>query len=126
MGIDGFKNYYAKNGEIASNAVLKKIAQILENSVEQVDRVARFSDNGFAIICPEKNKVEALALAENIRKEIEKFKFPHVEGQPGGKITISAGISANPLDGISPNELTNKASERLEQAKAEGKNKVVI
>ena len=126
MGIDGFKNYYAKNGEIAGSAVVKKIAQILENSVEQVDRVARFSDNGFAIICPEKNKVEALALAENIRKEIEKFKFPHVEGQPGGKITISAGISANPLDGISPNELTNKASERLEQAKAEGKNKVII
>ncbi len=126
MEIDDFKNYYARNGEIASSAVLKKIAQILENSVEQVDRIARFSDNGFAIVCPEKNKVETLALAENIRKEIEKFKFPHAESQPGRKITISAGISANPLDGISSDELTNKASERLGQAKAKGKNKVVI
>ncbi len=126
MEVDDFKNYYAKNGEIASDAALKKIAQILENSVEQIDRVARFSDEEFAIVCPEKNKMEALALAESIRKEIEKFKFPHAESQPLEKITISAGISANPLDGISSDELINKASRCLGQAKTEGKNKVAV
>jgi diguanylate cyclase (GGDEF)-like protein len=125
IDIDDFKIYDEKNGKVAAEAVLRKIAQILEKNIEQVDRVARYADEEFAIICPEKNKMEALSIAENIRKEIENFNFPHAESQPKRKITISVGVSANPLDGITPDELIATAYKRLKQAKVEGKNKVV-
>lgn len=124
--IDDFKNYHEKNGTIAVEAVIRKIAKMLEEKVEQVDRVARFEDEEFAVICPEKNKMEALNIAENIRKEVENFNFPHAETQPGKKITVSAGVSANPIDGITSDELIAKARLVLEQIKKEGKNKAGV
>lgn len=124
--IDDFKNYYERNGKIAVEAVIKKIAKMLEEKVEQVDRVARFEDEEFAVICPEKNKMEALNIAENIRKTVEGFNFPHAETQPGKRITVSAGVSANPIDGITTDELIAKARLVLEQIKKEGKNKAGV
>lgn len=123
---DDFKNFYSQYGEIAAAAVIKKMAKILESKVGRIDRVVRFSDEQFAVVCPEKNKMEASDIAENIRKEIEKFDFSYLSNQPKKKITVSVGVSANPLDGVNSDELIAKARQRLEHAKAEGKNKVAV
>lgn len=121
---DDFKNFYSEHGQIAGDAVIKKMAKILESKVERVDKVVRFSDNQFAVVCPEKNKMEASEIAENIRKEVEKFDFPYNTNKNKTKITVSVGISANPLDGVTYDELVAKACQRLELAKSQGKNRV--
>ncbi len=125
LNIDDFKKFQKDNTELAGEAVLKKVAEILKENVEEIDKVARTIDDNFAIVLPEKNKGEAKEIAKKIRKRIEKFHFPGERTQPSGRLTISGGVSANPIDGITSEDLINKAIVRLIKAKKEGKNRIV-
>ena len=122
--IDHFKKYYDYFGSLSSEAILKKIATLISSSVTEVDRVARTADDEFAVILPERNKRQANDIAENIRKKIE-FTF-NEEDEPVKRLTVSAGISENPLDGVSSEELITCACEALKIAKEQGRNRVVI
>ena len=89
-----------------------------------VEREGRIGDDEFAVILPEKNKRQAQEIAEDIRKKVE-FTYSE-DADPARKITISAGVSENPVDGISSNELIDKATQFLDIAKRSGRNRVVI
>ena len=122
--IDHFKKYYDYLGSLSSEAILKKIATLISSSVSEVDRVGRTADDEFAVILPEKNKRQANDTAENIRRKIE-FAF-NEEDEPVKRLTVSAGISENPLDGVIAEELMTFACEALKVSKEQGRNRVVI
>ena len=122
--IDHFKKYHDYFGTLSSEATLKKIATLISSSVNEVDRVGRSADDEFAVILPERNKRQANDIAENIRKKIE-FAF-NEEDEPVKRLTVSAGISENPLDGVSSEELITAALEALGVSKEQGRNRVVI
>ena len=122
--IDNFKIYREKFGLIVAEAAVKKIAALVQDLVTDVDRVGRTGDNEFSVILPEKNKRQAQEIAENIRKKIE---FVFGEAQDEDKLlTLSAGVSENPLDGVDADQLIKKAKALLVKAKAQGRNKVVV
>lgn len=122
LNIDDFQRFHTTFGGLQSEAVLKKIASLIRDSVSEIDRVGRVGDNEFAIILPEKNKRQAQTIAEDVRKKIA---FSFGEEQDAAKcLTVSAGISENPLDGISAEELFAKAKASLSLAKMQGKNRV--
>lgn len=125
VNVDNFRIYRDQHGAVASESSLKKIARILEENASQIDRVARFSGDEFALVLPEKNKKEATLIAEEVRKRIEESIFPG-DKNATVKLTISAGVSENPIDGITADELINKATQTLKTAKMQGKNKVVV
>lgn len=120
LNIDNFKKYREVFGALTAEATLKKIASLIKDSVSEIDRVARFGDNEFAILLPEKNKRQALDIAENIRRKIE-FSFGE-EADVNKRLTLSGGLSENPLDGIDAEEIIKKASDCLALAKTKGKN----
>jgi diguanylate cyclase (GGDEF)-like protein len=122
FNVDNFRRYHTLFGELASETALKKIALTLEDSVTEIDRVARFGDNDFAVVLPERNKKEALKIAEEIRKKLE-YLFKE-ETEVNKRLTMSGGVSENPIDGVSSGELIDHAREMLDQAKAHGKNLV--
>ena len=124
LDIDHFKQYTQAVGSMQTEAALKRIAVLIRDSVSEIDRVGRIGDDEFAIILPEKNKRQAQEIAEDIRKKVE-FSYGE-EAQSIKKITISAGVSENPLDGISSDELILEAEALLEIAKNQGRNRVVI
>ncbi|MEA3560272.1 MAG: sensor domain-containing diguanylate cyclase, partial [Candidatus Omnitrophota bacterium] len=126
LNIDDFKAYKKNNSELAGEAVLKKITVILNKNISDVDKAARLKEDIFALILPETNKGEALKIVEKIRKIVEEFSFSGEKSQPGGRLTVSAGISANPIDGLTAGDLIEVASTALGKAKKEGKNKVAI
>ncbi len=122
--IDNFKNYRDKFGSICAESALKKVAILMRDCITEVDRVGRTDDDEFSLILPEKNKRQALEVAEEICK---KMQAAFCVGQDSSKcLTFSAGVSENPLDGIQVGQLTAKAKELLGKAKAGGKNKVVV
>ncbi|MDD5565708.1 MAG: diguanylate cyclase [Candidatus Omnitrophica bacterium] len=123
MNIDNFGTYKNSFGSLQSESTLRNIASLIRASVSEIDRVARFDDNEFAIVLPEKNKRQAKDLAEDIRKKIES-SFSK-EQEPRRKLTVSGGVSENPLDGITSAELIEKAKELLDAAKRQGKNMIV-
>jgi len=124
IDIDNFKKYNQSFGSLQAESVIKKIAALVKGSVSEIDRVGRIGDDEFAVILPEKNKRQAQEIAENIRKKVE-FSYRE-DADPARKITVSAGVSENPLDGITSDELVDKAKELLQIAKNSGRNRVII
>lgn len=116
--VNNFQRYQRVFGEIDAQKALKKIAQTLKMSTREIDKAARFSDNQFAVLLPEKNKQQSLNLAENIKKEIERFASKkQTEPDTSVSLSMSAGISAVPIDGTTALELINKALNYIEQLK---------
>jgi diguanylate cyclase (GGDEF)-like protein len=123
FNIDNFKRFHQNFGLLQCEAALKKIATLVKDSVSEVDRAGRIGDNEFAVILPEKNKRQAEKVAEDIRRKIE-FSFSE-EQDPGKRLTVSGGVSENPLDGVSGEELISKAKELVSLAKEKGRNCIV-
>jgi len=123
VNIDDFQKAHGTFGLLYSEGVLKKVASLIRESITEIDRAGRFGDNEFAIVFPEKNKRQANELAEGIRRKIE-AEFAK-EDDPAKRITVSAGVSENPLDGVEAIELITKSKECLNIAKKQGKNQVI-
>ena len=124
LDIDNFKHYNDANGHPQGDILLKKLADIINDSLKDTDVVARYGGEEFAIILSEISKEEAVNVAERLRNLIEWVKLPKEESQPGGRITVSMGVSAYPDDGDSVTVLLEKADAALYRAKREGKNRV--
>lgn len=123
IDIDNFRRFAQRFGSLQTESALKKISSLVKDSVTEIDRVGRIGDDEIAIILPERNKRQAQQVAEEIRKKVE-FCYSE-EQEEERKLTISAGVSENPLDGVDANDLFTKAKAFLETAKKQGKNKVV-
>lgn len=121
LNIDNFQKFRQNFGSLQAEGTLKKVASLVRESVTEIDRVGRVGDNEFAIVLPERNKRRAQAIAEEMRKKIE-FSFSE-EQDVSKRLTCSAGVSENPLDGIEAEELVAKAKESLSLAKKQGKNR---
>jgi diguanylate cyclase (GGDEF)-like protein len=123
LNLDNYQKYRQEFGTLQAEAILKRVSIIIRDSVTEIDRVGRTGGNEFAIVLPEKNKRKAQDTAEDIRKKIE---FTYMEERdPTKRLTISGGVSENPLDGITAEELINKARELVEVAKKQGKNRII-
>jgi diguanylate cyclase (GGDEF)-like protein len=123
--IDHFKKFNDANGHPAGNDVLKKIAEILKTAAREVDIVVRYGGEEMVIILPETSRKRATELANRIRMKISETRFEHMESQPLGKITISAGVATFPVDAANEEGLIKMADKSLYQAKSGGRNKVV-
>ncbi|MCX7661609.1 MAG: diguanylate cyclase [Candidatus Omnitrophica bacterium] len=120
--IDDFKTLYERFGVRFTEEVLKKVAVLIKESISEVDYTGRFGDYSFAVILVEKNKRQTMEVAEYIRKKIE-FAFAEEESEK--RITVTAAISENPLDGISAEELIRKAEQILRDFSQDKKNIVI-
>lgn len=121
LNIDDFRGFREKHGELAAEEVLNKIAKLIKDNISPVGKAARVGVDEFAVLVPEKNKKEATILAEELRKKVEVTNLLRV-----GKaaLTVSSGVSENPIDGATGDELYKKAIDALKQAKSAGKNRV--
>jgi polar amino acid transport system substrate-binding protein len=115
--IDDFKKVNDNYGHQVGDDVLKKISSIAELNKRKSDILGRWGGEEFLIICPDTNLQGALALAEKIREEIEKYDF-------GIKtLTASFGVSEY-SENDSIEKLIKRADDALYKAKKEGKNRV--
>lgn len=122
FNIDNFKTLRDSCGELAAEDLIKRVAKIIRDNTTPVGKAARIGGDEFAMLLPEKNKREAAEMAEDIRKKIEGANFSHDRKLA---ITVSGGVSENPIDGSTQEELFKKAIEALRSAKSMGKNRVV-
>jgi len=120
--VDHFKRFNDMNGHQAGDTALCTIAEILQNCIRLSDVVARYGGEEFVVLLPETIKEEAQVMAERIREAIESRPFPGGETQPGGKLTISLGLSSFPEDGRGPAALIKAADFALYAAKSSGRN----
>jgi diguanylate cyclase (GGDEF)-like protein len=112
---------YNKISYRTGNDMIKKLSDILVNSVRSCDKVYRWlSGDEFLIILENTNPYNTLRLAERVRAAVEEQSKEWVY-----PITISIGIANYPEDGFSIDEIIDKAEKANSLAKMTGKNKVV-
>lgn len=119
---DHFKKVNDTYGHPAGDAVLQTLARVLGETTRAVDFVARYGGEEFVILLPHTpDAVHAMAVAEKIRAAIADTAFPGP-----GRLTVSIGASLwQPADSDA-GSLIARADAALYQAKAAGRNRVVL
>ncbi len=120
--VDRFKNIVSSSGFSSAEKSLKTISNIIKDCTSEIDKVARFSDEKFAVVVPERNKKQAIVLAEDIRKKVESI-FSSTEKTLN--LTITGVVTENPVDGMTSEELIEKAQRILTETNPEESNQIL-
>lgn len=125
IDVDHFKSVNDTFGHPAGDAVLRVLGKMLTNNVKGQDIPVRYGGEEFSIILPETTAEGAKALANKIRRQLERKKMVLRDtNQDLGKITASFGVAELRLDDTMPS-LIARADKMLYEAKHTGRNKVV-
>ncbi|MGH9243782.1 MAG: diguanylate cyclase [Acidimicrobiales bacterium] len=124
LDVDGFKPINDVYGHPAGDFVLVELARRLQDVTRSVDVVARFGGEEFALILPRTGADGARLAAEKIRAAVARETFDAI-GQ-NVPVTVSVGAAVYPESGVDARTLLAAADEALYDAKAGGKNRVVV
>lgn len=119
IAIDRYHEMLSRTSAAHCDEMLKMVAKILASNLSGFDRAAHIRNGEFAIIFSDKNKKRAIEIMDRIRRDVSASLLRSSEREEF-KITISAGVSENPLDGVSTEELYKKAEWRVDSARKTG------
>jgi diguanylate cyclase (GGDEF)-like protein len=122
--IDHFKLYNDSYGHQAGDACLKEIAgSILSRLRRSSDICVRYGGEEFVIVLVETDTESGFRMAEQIRKDVEEKRIPHVSAEK--RVTMSLGVAAViPTTDRLPRDLIAMVDEALYTSKKEGRNRV--
>ena len=123
LDIDHFKKLNDNYGHQFGDQVLRRVAEILKESVYETDFVARYGGEEFVILAPRADAVGVLRKAEAVRSNVEREVF-HL-GMQEVRVTVSIGISHFPRDGGTPEEIVHAADDALYHCKETGRNRAI-
>lgn len=116
--LDNFKKYNDMFGHLEGDKVLKKIGEIVKNSIRNnVDTGYRYGGDEFAVILIGASIEQALIIAERIRSSIENSGFQN--------ITVSIGL-AEYNESLNIELFVKMADDAMYVAKNSGGNRVYI
>ena len=126
--IDYFKQYNDTYSHSSGDFCLQRVANAIKATLRRpADLVARYGGEEFVIILPDTPESAAIALAEDIRKQIEGLAIPHATSEVTRNVTVSMGVAgASPESICSDTELLGRADSALYQAKKNGRNRVAL
>lgn len=125
IDIDDFKKYNDTFGHPKGDEVLIKVAQSLKfSALRATDFVFRMGGEEFSILFSGLDTEKSLEFSNELVKKIENLQIEHIEDRV---VTISAGlVSMNANDILDEEELYRFSDDALYEAKARGKNQVVL
>ena len=123
IDIDDFKQLNDTHGHAAGDEVLVSLASIMNDSARESDLIARYGGEEFVILMPNTDLPGAVHLAEKVRMAVESTRLIIGDNMKPIDITISLGVAV--YDG-NRREFFAEADRALYQAKAAGKNCVII
>ena len=123
--VDHFKSYNDSFGHPAGDAVLVAFARILQSYSRSEDIACRQGGEEFVLIAPEMDIGVALRRAGELMRVLAGMDVMH-EGQLLPKLTTSIGVAVFPEHGQTPESLLLQADQALYEAKAQGRNRVMV
>jgi len=121
--LDNFKQVNDRFGHRAGDEVLRAFADILRETVRDIDVAARYGGEEFAILLPQTDIAGAERLAERLREAVATRPMAEAQSSPV-VVTSSFGVAAFP-EAQTAADLFGAADEALYRAKRAGKNCVV-
>lgn len=131
MDIDKFKAVNDTYGHHSGNIILQDFANIVKQEIGSNGTVGRYGGEEFVVLLPNYSKLQAMNVAEQLRKKIEQTPFivPLDLGEITRDeiifITASIGVSSAPEDSDEGMSLLRNADRALYiGAKQAGRNRV--
>ena len=121
LDLDWFKEFNDRFGHAAGDHALVQLSEALRRATRTSDIVARLGGEEFAVLAPETDEHEGYQLAERLRAEVRATFARQQE-----KMTVSCGVAAFPLHGITSGELLHSADRALYEAKESGRDRSVL
>lgn len=123
MDLDHFKEVNDTYGHLYGSMLLKQVAEVIRNSVRNIDIPIRYGGDEFVIILPETNKNQAEVVAKRILENIRNSIFLQEEGL-NLKLTASIGFASYPEDAKDKEGLIKSADNAMYQVKNTTRNNV--
>lgn len=125
MDLDHFKKVNDQYGHALGDKVLKEVAQVILRNIREIDVFGRYGGEEFAVVLPDTLPAKAREVADRLCLAIYRHSIYHQNNSIN--ITASFGVagSLNMHEG-SLRSLLNNADQALYQAKAGGRNQVVL
>jgi len=124
IDLDRFKIVNDTCGHLAGDELLKQISSLIKNCIRGVDSFARIGGDEFAILLNSCNEEKAIAIAENICRQVKSYRFVWAEEVFG----IGASIGAVLIGKHSPSleDVLKFADTACYVAKEQGRNQVYL
>ena len=125
VDIDHFKKFNDTYGHEAGDTLICAVAKVLQSTVRGEDIVCRYGGEEFTLVMPEACQEITLKRANALCQQIREISIQH-RGQPLGRISISVGVAMLPEHGKTAEDLLRAADLALYEAKAAGRDRVVV
>lgn len=125
MDIDHFKSVNDRYGHEAGDTVLRAVADQLKKNVRESDLVCRYGGEEIVILMPECGPEAAFTRAERLRSAIRSMDISHA-GAKIDRVTASFGVAGYPGNAGEAEALVEIADKAMYQAKAAGRDKVLL
>ncbi|MCS7223471.1 MAG: sensor domain-containing diguanylate cyclase [Armatimonadetes bacterium] len=125
LDIDSFKAINDRLGHQSGDLVLKRLAEVLRQSIRLSDFLARYGGEEFVVLTPQANAKSLIAFGERL---VERVRATPITVNGGSPITLTVSIGAAlfPDHAQSEFDLIRAADVALLKAKENGKNCVIL
>ena len=124
--IDHFKRVNDTWGHGVGDRVIQEAARKLGDCARATDLVCRYGGEEFVMVLPGVDAEGARAVAERVRRKVEREAGPAVREVANLQVTASIGVATlGPALG-KPSEMIDAADQALYVAKRSGRNRVVL
>jgi diguanylate cyclase (GGDEF)-like protein len=124
IDIDHFKKINDTHGHAAGDDAIKRIAEVIGQSIRTTDKAARFGGEEFVVLLREIDQETAILLAERIRRAIAETSIRH--GDILIPATVSIGLAIFAEDDRDVQDIIERADQGLYVAKKTGRNRVFM
>jgi diguanylate cyclase (GGDEF)-like protein len=128
LDVDYFKSYNDNYGHPAGDAVLKRLADLMQRATSRAGEVVgRFGGEEFILVLPGACAESARRTAERLQDLVIAEGIPHGHSQVTDIITVSQGLATLAPDSkLSPEDLVKQADTALYSAKHLGRNRIAV
>ncbi|MDA9398118.1 sensor domain-containing diguanylate cyclase [Bradyrhizobium sp. CCBAU 45389] len=124
IDIDHFKKINDAHGHAAGDDAIKRVAEIVSQSIRTTDKAARFGGEEFVVLLREIDQETAVLLAERIRTSIESATIRH--GDTVIPLTVSVGLALFDEHDRDVQDIIERADQGLYVAKKTGRNRTFL